>query len=182
MNPPPIGEALAVAWERFKENPWQLMLAVLCANLVFLIPIAGLGLGMAGALLVGTKTARGEVPSTGDAFVGFQRPLDHIMIGLLQLSGMILCCIGACVTAPLFYQGHMLIIEKGMSWQEAMNTCMQEIKPNWLGWTIFWFVLGLFAQLGALACFVGVFVTAPMCAVAQGLAYDRTLGSKIPSR
>lgn len=178
MTPPPIGEALSLGWERFKENAVPLILAILCANLLFIIPLAGIGLGMAGALLVGTKVARGEAAVVGDAFVAFQRPVDHIMIGLLQLSGLLLCLVGGLVTAPLFYQGHMLVIEKGMTWQEAMNTCIEQLKPNWLGWTIYWFVLMLVAQLGVLACCVGVFVTVPIVAVAQGYAYDRTLGAR----
>jgi len=177
MNPPPLGEALSLGWERFKEHAVPLILAVLCANLLFLIPFAGIGLGMAGILLAGAKAARGEAPLVGDAFVAFQRPLDHIMIGLLQISGVLLCLVGALVTAPLFYQGHLLVIEKGMTWQEAMNTCMEQIKPRWLEWTIYWFVLALVAQLGVLACCVGVFVSTAVVAVAQGYAYDRTLGA-----
>ncbi len=55
MTPPPIGEALSLGWERFKENAMPLILAILCANLLFIIPLAGIGLGMAGALLVGAE-------------------------------------------------------------------------------------------------------------------------------
>lgn len=178
MNPPPIGESLSVAWDRFKATPGPLILVVLCALLVFMIPLIGAGLGMPGLLLAGTKAARGEKPEVGDAFVAFQRPIDHIMMGLLQLSGVLLCCVGALVTAPLFYQGHLLIIERRQTWREAMDVCMTEIKPNWLAWTVFGFVIGLFSQLGAIACVAGVLVTASMGAVAQGYAYTRTLGAK----
>ena len=177
MNPPPLGEALSIGWERFKAQAMPLMLAVFLASLVTgIIPIVGLGLGMPGVLYAGLKALRGQTVEIGDAFVGFQRPMDHIMIGLWQIIGLLACCIGAMVTVPLFYQGHLLIIEKGMTWQQAKDTCMEQIKPNWLGWTLYAFVLALVAQLGLIACIVGVFVTSAIQAVAMAYGYEQTLG------
>ena len=37
---------------------------------------------------------------------------------------------------------------RAMTWQEAMNTCMEQIKPNWVAWTISLVPLCLVAQLG----------------------------------
>lgn len=177
MNPPPLGEALSIGWERFKAQAMPLMLAVFLASLVMsVIPIAGVGLGMAGVLYAGLKALRGQTVEIGDAFIGFQRPMDHIMIGLWQIIGVLACCIGVMVTGPLFYQGHLLIIEKGMTWQQAKDTCMEHIKPNWLGWAIYGLVLGLVAQLGLVACIVGVFVTSAIQAVAMAYGYEQTLG------
>jgi hypothetical protein len=182
MNPPPIGDALRLAWERFKQDPWPILLMVLIANLIFLIPIAGIGLGMPGALLAGARVVRGQTPEVDDALVGFKRPVDHIMIGLLQLSGMLACCVGVLVTAPLFFMGHMLIVEKGLDWQQAMRVCLDQVKPHLVEWILFYLVLVLFSSLGALACGLGVLVTAPMAAIAMAFAYEGSLGqSPVPS-
>lgn len=177
MNPPPIGEALTLGWERFKENAVPLILGVLVACLIFMIPIAGLGLGMPGALLVGLKAVRGQKPEIADALVGFQRPLDNIVMGLLQMAGILACCVGILFTAPVFFMGSLLIAEKGMTWQQAKDVCWEQIKPNWVGWMVYWIVLALVSQLGAIACVVGVLVTAPISYVAMAYAYDRTLGA-----
>jgi hypothetical protein len=149
---------------------------VLIANLIFLIPIAGIGLGMPGALLAGARVVRGQTPDVDDALVGFKRPVDHIMIGLLQLSGMLACCVGVLVTAPLFFMGHMLIVEKGLDWQQAMRVCLDQVKPQLAAWILYYVVLVLFSSLGAIACFLGVLVTAPMAAIAMAYAYESSLG------
>jgi hypothetical protein len=177
MNPPPIGDALRLGWERFKQDPWPILLIVLIANVIFLIPIAGIGLGMPGVLLAGARVVRGQAPDVDDAFVGFKKPVDHIMIGLLELSGLLACCVGVLVTAPLFFMGHMLIVEKGLDWQQAMKVCLDQVKPQLMEWVLFNLVLVLFANLGLLACGLGVLVTAPICAVAMAFAYDSTLGA-----
>jgi hypothetical protein len=171
MNPPPIGEALGVGWERLKENPMPIILAVLCAGVANMIPF----LGMPGLMLIGAKASRGQTPEIGDAFVGFQKPVDHIMIGLLQISGMLACCIGVYATQPMFYHGYLLVHERNMTWQQAKDLCLQETKPTWLGWTIYWFVMSLVASAGVIACVVGVIASASVAVIALGYAYDQTL-------
>jgi hypothetical protein len=178
MNPPPIGEALGFGWEKFKQDPVPVLLAVLVAGLITAIPIVGIGLGMPGALYAGLKVARGQKPEIGDALIGFQKPMDYIMIGLLQMVGVIACCVGVLVTAPLFYQGYFLILEKGKTWQEAKDICLQQLKPNWMGWAIFWLVMSIVAELGVIACGVGILATVPIVMIALAQAYELTLAKQ----
>jgi hypothetical protein len=176
MNPPGIGDALTVGWEKFKENPVPILVAMFCAWILGLIPIVGGFLAVPGMMLVGLKAVRGEVPEPKDGFVGLQAAVDNIVMGLLQVLGLIACCIGIYVTQGIFLPGTGLIVDKGMSWSDAKDRCMEQIKPQWVSWTLFVFVMGLVAGLGALACIVGVLVTAPVAVIGLAYAYDQTLG------
>ena len=177
MNPPPIGEALEVGWNTFKENFAPILIGVLCACLLSLIPLVGGGLAFAGMMQVCLKALRGQTPEASDGFVAFQAAVDNIVMGLLQISGILLCCIGVYVTQGIFFPGTLLIVDKGMTWQQAMDVCMQQLKPNWVSWTLFTLAVGIVGSLGTLLCIVGVFVTAPVALIAMAYAYEKTLGA-----
>ncbi len=178
MNPPPIGEALSVGWAKFKDNMVPVLIGILCAALLGLIPVVGQFLAMPGMFLVALKALRGQAPEPSDGFVGMQAAVDNIVMGLLQILGLIACCVGQIVTQAIFFQGTFLIVDKGMTWSDAKDKCMDEIKPNWLNWTVFVFVMSLVAASGMIACIVGVFFTAPIALIAYAYAYEQTLGAK----
>lgn len=176
MNPPPIGEALSVGWNTFKENMVPILIGFLCACVLSLIPLVGGGLAFAGMMQVSLKALRGQTPEASDGFVAFQAAVDNIVMGLLQICGLILCCVGVYVTQGIFFPGTLLIIDKGMTWQQAKDVCLEQIKPNWLSWTLFTLAVGIVGSLGSILCVVGVFVTAPIALIAMAYAYERTLG------
>src|ERR1051326_742152 len=140
MNPPPIGEALSTGWATFKANMMPLAIATACAWLLSLIPLVGPALTMAGATYVALKALRGQTPEPADGFIGFQAFVDYLILHLLQLVGLIACCVGGLVTQAIFLPGIMLVFDKSKTWQEAKDICIAQIWPNWLGWTLFVFV------------------------------------------
>jgi hypothetical protein len=177
MNPPPIGEGLSVGWNTLKENVSTLAIPFLCAMILNFIPIVGGFFAIPGMLLVSLKVLRGQTPEPADGFVGFQAFMDNLVMGLLQLSGAILCCIGAIITHALFIPGSCLIVDKGLSWSDAKDRCMEEIKPNLMAWIVYTLVLGLVGGSGAILCGVGVFVTLPIAVIGWAYAYEKTLGA-----
>lgn len=177
MNPPPIGEALTVGWQRFQQNMLPVIIGILCAMLVGLIPIIGGFLTLPGIFLVSLKALRGQAPEPSDGFVGFQQFVDNIVMGLLQALGLIACCIGVYVTQAIFFQGTFLIVDKNMAWSDAKDRCLEQIKPNWPAWTLFVIVVGLVGSLGTLLCGIGVLFTAPIATIAFAYAYEQTLGA-----
>ena len=178
MNPPNIGEALSVGWEKFRENMMPIVIATLCAMLLSLIPIVGGFLALPGMLYVSLKALRGQAPEPKDGFVGMQAAVDNIVMGLLQALGLIACCVGVYVTQAIFIPGTFLIVDKGMNWTDAKDRCLEQIKPNWLSWLLFTFVLGLVGGLGAILCGVGVFFTLPIATIGFAYAYEQTLGAQ----
>jgi len=175
MSPPPIEEALRAAWEAYKKDYAAIFVASLCAMVLGLIPLVGGGLVMAGLMRVGLKALRGARPEPADGFVGLQAPVDHIVMGLLQASGLLACCVGVFVTHAVFFPGTALILEKGMDWNRAKDVCMERIGPSWAQWTLFTFVVGLVGGSGALLCGIGVVATLPIAGLALAYAYERTL-------
>jgi uncharacterized membrane protein len=178
INPPPIGEALQVGWETFQKNPVPIVVGSLCAMIVGLIPIVGGGLAFAGMMAVSLKALRGQTPETADGFVGLtRRPVDHIVMGLLQIVGLLACCVGLYVSQALFFLGSVLIVDRDLSWEQAKDVCMRDVKPNLVAWTIYVLVVGLVGASGALLCIVGVFATAPIAMIALAYAYEKTYGA-----
>ena len=182
VSPPPIGEALTVAWETFQKNPVPILVGTLCAIVVSLLPVVGGGLAFAGMMAVSLKALRGQVPEAADGFVGLsRRPVDHIVMGLLQLVGIVACCVGAYVTQGLFFQGTLLILDRDLTWEQAKDVCMRDIKPDLLNWTLYVLVMGLVGGSGMILCVVGVFVTAPIAMLGLAYAYEKTLGAAVPT-
>jgi uncharacterized membrane protein len=178
MNPPPIGESLGVGWKTFQQNPVPILLGTLCAMVIGLIPILGGGLAFAGMMRVSLKALRGQVPEPGDGFAGLSsNALDHIIMGLLQIVGLLACCVGVYVSQGIFFPGTLLILERNLTWEEAKDVCLKEVKPNWVPWTLFVLVVGLAGASGMILCVVGVFFTAPVALIAMAYAYEKTFGA-----
>jgi hypothetical protein len=178
VAPPPIGEALSVGWTTFQAGMAPIAIGILCAMLPGLVPFVGGGWAFAGMMNVARKALRGQAPEPMDGLVGLtQRPMDHLVMGLLQIVGFIACCLGVYVTQALFYPGTLLILERGMTWQEAMDTCMARVKPNLVQWLVFVLVIGLVGGSGALLCVVGVFFTAPIAMIALAYGFEQAFGT-----
>ena len=177
MNPPPIGEALGVGWNTFKANMVPIGLGILCAMVVGLIPVVGGGLAFAGFMKVSLKALRGQEPEAADGFAGFEATVDHIVMGLWQLVGILACCVGVYVSQAVFFPGTLLILDRQMSWSAAKDECMARMAPQWAAWTLFLVVVSLVASSGLILCGVGVLFTAPIGLIALAYAYEQTMGT-----
>jgi hypothetical protein len=179
VRPPAIGEALDAAWRTYTRDPLPILLGVLCALLLGFVPLVGGGLAMAGVLRVALRALRGEKPEPADGFVALQAPVDHIVMGLLQICGFLACCVGVYVTQGVFFAGSGLILEKGMDRSRAKDVCMERIGPHWGAWTLYALVAGLIGGSGALLCGIGAFATAPLTALMLGYAYERVVAPAV---
>jgi hypothetical protein len=178
LNPPPIGESLAVGWKTFQQNPAPIVIGMLGAMLIGLVPVLGGGLALAGMMKVSLKALRGQVPEPADGFAGLSdNALDHVVMGLLQIMGILACCVGVYVTQGIFFPGTILILERDMTWQDAMEACLKQVKPNWVAWTVFTLAVGLVGASGAIVCVVGMLFTAPIAMLAMAYAYEKTFGA-----
>jgi hypothetical protein len=151
-------------------------IGMLCAMLLSLVPLVGGGLAFAGFMQVSLKALRRQPIEPKDGFVGLEAPLDHIIMGLLQIAGVLACCVGVYVTQALFFPGSLLMLDRQMTWQQAKDECMARIAPNWVAWTLFTFVISLVASSGALLCGVGMLLTLPIGLIAMAYAYETTMG------
>jgi hypothetical protein len=179
VNPPEVGEALDAAWAVFKRDYAAILIATLCALLLGLVPLVGGGLAMAGLMHVSLKALRGQTPEPADGFIGLQAPVDHIVMGLLQIAGLLACCVGVYVSQGVFFAGTPLILEKGMDWNRAKDLCVARIGPNWGPWTLYTLVAGLVGGSGALLCGIGAIATVPLAGLMLAYAYDRVIAPAV---
>ena len=178
VSPPPIGEALQAGWTTFQRDMVPIALAMLCAMLLAMIPLLGGGLALAGMMHVSLKALRNQSPAPADGFIGLsESAVDHVVMGLLQIVGFIACCIGVYVTQAIFYPGTLLILERGMGWEQAKDECLERVKPNWGAWTLFTLAIGLVGGSGAILCGIGVLFTAPIAMIALAYGYQRAFGA-----
>jgi uncharacterized membrane protein len=143
--------------------------------LLGVIPLVGGGLVMAGMMRVGLKALRGQTPEPADGFIGLQKAVDHIVMGLLQILGLLACCVGVYVSQGVFFPGSALILEKDMDWKQAKDLCVARIWPNWVAWTLFTLVACLVGGSGAILCGVGVIATAPLAGLTLAYAYEKSV-------
>jgi hypothetical protein len=174
--PPPIGEAIQQGWIAYKANLGPVLLGTLCAMLCGMVPLIGGFLALPGMYCVALKAVRGQKPEPSDGFVGFKALGDHIIIGLLMALGILFCIVGVYLTRPLFLPGVFYVMDQKLSWSQAKDKCMAEVKPNLFSWLLFDFVIMFLAGfVGVLLCGVGVFFTAPWAACAIAYAYEKSL-------
>lgn len=175
-QPPSIGDALGKGFEIYKANFGPVLVGSLCAMVCGMIPVIGQFLVLPGMYYVALKAVRGQKVIPEDGFVAFKALGDHIVIGLLTLSGILLCFVGIFITRPLFQPGYFYILDKKMSWSKAKDKCMSDVKPHLFSWILFEFVVGLVPALaGLLLCGVGIFLTMPITACAMAYAYEKSL-------
>jgi hypothetical protein len=179
VNPPPIGEALDAAWTVFKKDYAAILVGTLCALLLGLIPFVGGGLAMAGLIRVSLRALRGQTPEPEDGFIGLKAPVDHIVMGLLQIAGLLACCVGVYVSQGVFFPGTALILEKGMDWNRAKDVCIARIWPNWGPWTLYALVAGLIGASGAIVCGIGAIATVPLAGLMLAYAYERVIAPAV---
>jgi len=179
VNPPPLGEALDAAWTVFKKDYAAILVGTLCALLLGLIPFVGGGLAMAGLIRVSLKALRGQTPEPEDGFIGLKAPVDHIVMGLLQIAGLLACCVGVYVSQGVFFPGTALILEKGMDWNRAKDVCIARIWPNWGPWTLYALVAGLVGASGAIVCGIGAIATIPLAGLMLAYAHERVIAPAV---
>jgi uncharacterized membrane protein len=130
---------------------------------------------MVGLYRMAFKHIRGEPISINDAFSGGDLFLPMwgatILIGLGSSVGFLFCILPGLLLYSVWIFTFPLIVDKRLGVIDAMTLSFNTLKPHmWsvLGYVIVAAVLG---ALGAIACGVGIFFTAPITYLAMALLY-----------
>ncbi|HLX64841.1 MAG TPA: hypothetical protein VKX17_26450 [Planctomycetota bacterium] len=176
-GPPPIVEALREGFAAYKRFFGPVLVGTLCAMVCGFVPLIGGFIASAGFHNVALKAVRGEQPQVSDAFIGFSKLADCIVIGLLQICGMLACFLGLLITQPLFIPGSFFIIDRNVGWSEAKDLCMEHVKPYLFQWVLFHFVMGIVATILVFCSLcVFAFLTIPIFHLAIAYAYNYSFG------
>jgi uncharacterized protein DUF4339 len=187
-----IGNCISRGWSLVRDNLGLLVgataLVWLVAFGIAMVPILGAIAGifinpvlMGGLFLLFLRRIRGESPTVGDAFAGFNIALLHLGLAGLVSSlliglGVLLCVIPGIYLAVGYAFVLPLVIEKKLDFWTAMETSRRVVHQQWF--TIFGLaiVAVLICVAGILACIVGLLVAAPVAIASMMYAYDDIFG------
>ena len=187
-----VGSCLGRAWDKMMADLWTIVgisalvwIALSASHAVYV------GIVITGPLLGGLyyyylKKIRGQTAELQDAFAGFtlafvQLLLASLVSGALIALGLALCVIPGIYLAVAWCFALPLVIDKNMSFWDAMELSRKTVYHNW--WSVFWLmvVCGLINFGGGLLCCVGIFFTLPLTGLAVMYAYNDVFGA-IPAK
>jgi uncharacterized membrane protein len=179
----------AVVGDPNHPNPGGMALSGLLDLISTLVGGAAAAFFTVGIYRMAFKHIRGEPFSVNDAFSGGDLFLPMwgatLLIGFGTTAGLFFCLLPGLLLYSLWTFTGPLIVDKQMGVIDAMTLSFNTLKPHvWpvLGYTI---VAGLIGALGALACGVGVFFTAPIYYLSLALLYrsffpdERAVGPRL---
>lgn len=189
-----FGEWFEEGFNLYKENIATLILAMLVAVLLSAVTLGILtGPMYAGFLFItlGLFDKVDPKPETGSIFKGFDYFLNSFLFVIvwgvaITIATFILSfipCIGwlasifliYCAMALLMF-GPFLIVDKRMEFWSASMESFNRVKTNFLPFLGFSVVTGIIGSIGAIACGIGVVVTAPIQACILTVAYREVFG------
>jgi hypothetical protein len=164
-NTPSTGEQLATAGI-------QIILSIAGALIsIFLYP---------GIVRFTMNVVRGLPASQDDLWLGFRDPLGYFAVsflaGLVTILGVVACCIGTIFTGGLMMFALPLKVDRGITASTAVSESWNMLKKDWALIGIFYFVVALVSQIGAIACYIGLVVTLPIMYIAPTILYCKWMG------
>ncbi|MFP3903383.1 MAG: hypothetical protein ACLFWB_03975 [Armatimonadota bacterium] len=189
-----LGDWLSEGWEIVKEDWLTYGVAALLASLIGGITFGICAPPMAvGMFMMIDKKMKGQQPAIGDVFGGFQKfgPsfVAAILVGLGvfvvvvvlnfipivgQIAGAIL---GFVVGGAMFYM-FPLIADTDIGGVDAIKRSWEHTQPEIVMYSVTYLVYSLVAQLGVIACGIGIFVSWPIMLAAQMVAYRDVVTSE----
>ena len=191
-----FGEWFDKGFSLYKENLGTLVLASLIALVLSAVTLGILaGPMLAGIILItlGFFDKKEPKPEVGNVFKGFDYFLNSLLfvivwgVAVLVVSFILalIPCIGQLASLCVIYVvqaflmfGLFLIVDKRMEFWPASVESFDKVKTN------FWPFLGLsvvtsiIASIGAIACGIGVAITAPIQACVLTVAYRDVFGEE----
>jgi uncharacterized membrane protein len=128
------------------------------------------------------RTARGEKVTIGQ-FFGGGRFLGKMIVGQICLGialtiGFILCIVpGYIVMLGTIFWG-FFVVDRNMGGLDALKASWELTKGHKLNVFVLVILEGLVIIAGYLACGIGFFVAAPVCAVANAYVYMKLNGQQ----
>jgi hypothetical protein len=126
------------------------------------------------------NVVRGLPASSSDLWIGFRDPLGYFAVsfiaGLVAALGVFACCIGVIFTAGLMMFALPIKVATGATPTDSVSQSWNMLKKDWLLAGLFYFVVSLISELGAIACYVGMIITLPMIYIAPTILYCRWVG------
>ncbi|MDH0896406.1 MULTISPECIES: hypothetical protein [unclassified Pseudomonas] len=139
---------------------------------------------LAGVNLVGIRRAADQTVSFNDVFkgLGLFVPLliTALLMNVLVALGMILLVIPGIYLSIAYILAIPLVIERGLSPWEALETSRKAITQHWFKVFGLFIVLGLIMLVSMIPLGIGLIWTLPLCIITIGALY-RTIFGVLPA-
>ena len=176
VSPFDVGACLTQAFDALKRDFWNVVLVHLVWLLLscFLITIPPL---MVGISRFNEKVVAGGKGSLDDLFGGFADfgsawIMAIVMVPFLLIA-FVLCYLPVIYLATAWILSWNLLADKRGSFWECLEMSRQAVTAHW-GWAfLMLLVANVVAQVGFIACFVGIFATMPLYTLMVSVAYRR---------
>lgn len=184
-----LGFFVPAYFEAFKElenqrQPSGTAVFDLLATYIYFVPLLVIvppiwALLETGMLRTADKQLRGEPIRVADMFDTGGRyfhVLGYLLLSSAVIAGVnIVCCFtlgfaGMVVTGLLFF-AHPLIVQGRLGIVEAMEVSYRTTKSHWVYYAVWVFLIQLLAQIGSVACYVGMAASIPLFPLATMIAY-----------
>jgi hypothetical protein len=175
------GRWIGAGWDLVKSD----LLPFVLMALVFLVVNSCIPLVLQGPMMAGFHIAcirklmagRTEV---GDLFKAFNRfgatLVAFLIITVFTSLASLLCLIPGLIVWAIYQFTFLFVVDKKMDFWPAMQASHALVKKDYLGFTLFSFVLLLINVAGALLCLVGLLLTVPLYYAAITAAYRDLVG------
>jgi len=145
----------------------------LAVNLIILPMVMGLA-------MIGIKRSVDAPISAGMVFKYFSKMIPlfitMILIYIMIIIGLILLVLPGLYLMVAYYAAMPLVVEKGMSPWQAMETSRKAITHRWFSVFGLFFVTMLIVTISAIPLGIGMIWTMPMMMVAFGILYRNMFG------
>jgi len=184
MTKAKTGEWISKGWDIVVKGPnlWMFVLLALIYSVVMSV-IGSTGIGAIifagpamGAIYAVTmhcmKTGKIDLNRLQDGFQPFvQLMVAGILVGVFCAAGFIFCIVPGIILSAMYTFPILLILDRKLEFWDAMEVSRKRVQEDLGGFVIFTLaILGL-NLLGALVCYVGILVTAPVTWCAVVVAY-----------
>ena len=185
-----VGSALSKGWAIYKENFVLIFLATLVAAIIGSVTCGICGGAMQCGLIgivLSLLRKQDPKPEFGKLFDGFQKFVPafvtFLVFGLINFVICLIPILGAVIsviiTPTVMVWAMFLIQDQDATIGEAISTPLKLLgeKSFWMVILVA-FVAGLLAAVGAIACGIGVFFTAPIFICTLAAAYEEVYGEQ----
>lgn len=173
------GRWIGAGWQLVKADLGNFVLVTLIFSLLTGVPLIS-GAMIAGMHVYCMKKLLGRRAELADLFHGFNffvpTLLASLVIALFTFAGTLLFIIPGLVVAAMYKFTYLFIVDKRMDFWQAMQASHAVARNDYFGFTIFLLAMAGVNLLGALCCFVGVFISIPVTFAAITVAYQETVG------
>ncbi len=183
-----MGRCLSEGWRLYRAAwlTWSLatLIVLIVASIgamLFVVPALIVAPPLvAGMYHMAFQQMRGETPQVSDIFWGFSRMMDSVLlifvVALLSSLGSMLCIVPGLVFSAWYMFALPLMVEKGLSWADAMSESKRVVSENLWEFVVFSMLLGTMAGLGSYLCGVGILATLPLFYLTGAVAYRELFG------